>query len=425
MRVIHFSDLHIGVDLYGRPLPDCGWNSRIQDFLDALDYLVDFAIDNAVDAVIFAGDAYKSREPSQTHQREFAKRVRRLSDAGIAHFLLVGNHDLPNAEGKAHALEIFRTLGVPRIAIGDNAWFEANGLVPQVLETRAGPLQVAFLPWPQVGRMMASDPALGTLSIEQMHEEVERQLTSVIAAQADALDPAIPAILTCHVSINDFLVKDNPGSEQWMTVGSAPTLLLSNLQTRRFDYVALGHHHNHMQLEVSTPTFYAGSMQPVDFGEENQPKGFVVFDLDGTRSLGQRVVSFPRLERVPARRFLTIDIRPKEEDPTEEVCRRIAAADTDDAIVRVVIEMSRSQGSAFRQPEARRLLDKAHFIASFRIHFPEDQRTMMPAGQQPDAASPHDTLELYLQLKQTEDVQRARLLAAADDLILQVEGTRA
>jgi len=57
-------------------------------------------LENKVDLVLFCGDAYKSREPSQTHQREFAKRINRLSTAGIPIFLLVGNHDLPNAIGR-------------------------------------------------------------------------------------------------------------------------------------------------------------------------------------------------------------------------------------------------------------------------------------------------------------------------------------
>ena len=130
MRVLHFADLHIGVELYGRPLPGKPWSSRMQDFLDAFDYLVDYALEERVDAVIFAGDAYKAREPSQTHQREFASRIRRLSEAGIATFLLVGNHDLPNAESRAHALEIFRTLDVPNVTVGDAGWFQREGLRP-------------------------------------------------------------------------------------------------------------------------------------------------------------------------------------------------------------------------------------------------------------------------------------------------------
>ena len=105
----------------------------MQDFLDAFDHLIDYAIHERADAVIFAGDAYKAREPTQTHQREFARRIRRLGAAGIQTFLLVGNHDLPNAEGRAHALEIYRTLDVPNVAVGDNWWFEQHGFVPQVV----------------------------------------------------------------------------------------------------------------------------------------------------------------------------------------------------------------------------------------------------------------------------------------------------
>src|SRR5687768_2323160 len=117
MRIIHFADLHIGVETYGQPLADRPWSSRMQDFLDAFDAMVDYAIEERVDAAIFAGDAYKPREPPQTHQREFARRIQRLSAAGIPVFLVVGNHDLPNAEGRAHALEIYRTLSVPGVYI--------------------------------------------------------------------------------------------------------------------------------------------------------------------------------------------------------------------------------------------------------------------------------------------------------------------
>ena len=113
MRILHFSDLHIGVENYGRTDPDTGLSTRLGDFLDSLDQVVDFALTQNVDLVLLAGDAYKGRDPSQTHQREFAKRLARLSEAQIPTFLLVGNHDLPNATSRANAVEIFSTLSLP------------------------------------------------------------------------------------------------------------------------------------------------------------------------------------------------------------------------------------------------------------------------------------------------------------------------
>jgi exonuclease SbcD len=324
-----------------------------------------YAISEGVDAVIFAGDAYKAREPSQTHQREFARRLRRLSEAGIPTFLLVGNHDLPNAEGRAHALEIYRTLCVPNVYVGDTHGF-AGDFRPQVLNTRSGPLQVGYLPWPQVSRLLASDPGAAAMSIEQVHQVVEGKMTALIAEQAGKVDPSIPAILTCHVSINDFLVRENPGSEQWMTVGTAPTLLKSALSQSAWDYIALGHHHNNMDLKMDTPCWYAGSMQPVDFGEEGQHKGFMVLDIDPAKPAGSRVhgSGLPRLEDVPVRGFVTIEVTPKDDDPTPEVCRAIERVPTADAIVRVTVKLSHEQARLFRVPEAKNLLHGAHLPAS-------------------------------------------------------------
>ena len=90
MRILHFSDLHIGVENYGRTDPATGFSTRLMDFLGVFDELVEYALSESVDLVLFAGDAYKGRDPTQTHQREFAKRLVRLAAAGIPTFLLGG-----------------------------------------------------------------------------------------------------------------------------------------------------------------------------------------------------------------------------------------------------------------------------------------------------------------------------------------------
>lgn len=115
-------------------------STRLLDVLRALDEVVEYAVGNGVDLVLFCGDAYKNRDPSQTHQREFAKRLRRLSDNGIPVFLLVGNHDLPNAIGRATAVEIFDTLAVNHIYVGNR---------PDIyrIPTKRGDVQVVALPW--------------------------------------------------------------------------------------------------------------------------------------------------------------------------------------------------------------------------------------------------------------------------------------
>ena len=49
MKILHFADLHIGVENYGQPDPQTGLSTRLKDFLYTYDYLVSFAIENKVD----------------------------------------------------------------------------------------------------------------------------------------------------------------------------------------------------------------------------------------------------------------------------------------------------------------------------------------------------------------------------------------
>ena len=146
MKILHTADIHIGVENYGKIDPETRTSTRLSDFLRSFDEIVSFAIQETVDLVIIAGDAYKSRNPSQTHQREFAKRISKLSINNIPVFILIGNHDSPNIPGPATALEIFPTLDVEKVTIGDQ-------LSNYDISTKSGPIQIVSVPWIRKGRL--------------------------------------------------------------------------------------------------------------------------------------------------------------------------------------------------------------------------------------------------------------------------------
>ena len=321
MRILHFSDLHIGVENYGRVDPQTGLSTRLLDFLASLDEVVEYALAHDVDLVLLAGDAYKGRDPSQTQQRELAQRLARLSAAGIPTFLLVGNHDLPNAAHRATAVEIFPTLQVPNIYVGDSL---QNYTIP----TKSGPLQVLALPWPRRSGMLTRDESRG-LSIEEVRKEVERRLTEAVGHRAQELDPDLPAILAGHVTINGATV----GTERSMMLGQDHVLLASAVHLPQLEYVALGHIHKHQILREHPMVVYSGSLQRVDFSEESEEKGFCIVDLDPAAPQGQRLTDF-QFQKVQARPFVTIDVKipPGELDPTDTVLRAIARKDVADAV---------------------------------------------------------------------------------------------
>ena len=77
--------------------PATGLSTRLNDFLSSLDKLVDYALNNNVDLVLFCGDAYKTREPSQTQQRDefIAGRINETLAEGETGILFIGAyHDV-------------------------------------------------------------------------------------------------------------------------------------------------------------------------------------------------------------------------------------------------------------------------------------------------------------------------------------------
>src|SRR5919201_5251004 len=117
IRIAHLADTHIGMENYGRINPETGLNQRLHDFLHSLDQAIDGALGADVDLVVFAGDVYKTRDPTPTHQREFAQRVRNLTQRGIQVMLVAGNHDIPLSAGRASSVDIFRALEIPNVLV--------------------------------------------------------------------------------------------------------------------------------------------------------------------------------------------------------------------------------------------------------------------------------------------------------------------
>ena len=194
LTILHFADAHIDMANYGRHDAVTGLPQRVLDFLKSLDVIVDTAIERKVDLVLFAGDAYKDRNPTPTFQREWGKRVMRLSRAGIPTLLLVGNHDTSPTLGRAHTLDPFETLEVPNVRVVDQPSF----LGPPDLWGL--PLQVIALPWISRSGLIASQD-VSLSDPEAINRLIEDRLTTIIQNFLTLADPTLPIVLTAHASV--------------------------------------------------------------------------------------------------------------------------------------------------------------------------------------------------------------------------------
>ncbi len=412
MKILHFADLHLGVESYGHINPETGLPTRLEDFLKALDQVVDYALENRVDLVLFCGDAYKSREPGQTQQREFARRIKRLSTNGIPIFLLIGNHDLPNAIGRATTTEIFDTLAVKNVYVSNR---------PDIyrIPTSNGTIQIVSLPWLRRSVLLSKEDSKN-LDFNQIKQRLQQVLTNIIAASVAKLDPSLPAILAAHVWVSGAQI----GSEKLMTLGQEHVLLPSNVAHPAFDYIALGHIHKHQVLSNNPPVVYPGSLERLDFSEENDDKGFYLIEIEPDQETGKRKVSFD-FHPVSGRRFLTVNtaIEPKDTEPTSTVLRAIAEQGDKirDAIVRLQISLPAQIEGQLRDNDIRNALKEAHY---FTIARDIQRETRLRLGQwTAEELTPLDALKAYLESKKVAP-ERTKILVEYGERLIQEQRTK-
>jgi exonuclease SbcD len=397
MKIVHFADLHLGVENYGHINPETGLSSRLEDYLKALDQVIDYALNSKVDLVLFCGDAYKTREPSQTQQREFAKRLKRLSEGGIPLFLLIGNHDLPNALGRATAIEIFDTLAVPNVYVGNRPGIWK-------IQTKSGEVQIAGLPWIRRSALLSREDTRN-LDFNQINERLQQALTRIIYEQAAQLDPSLPAILAAHV----WVLNAKVGTEKSMSIGQEHMLLLSSVAQPAFDYVALGHIHRGQTLSENPPVVYSGSLERVDFGDEDDEKGFYVIDIEPDINAAKRQVSY-EFQPIEARRFFTlpIDIGAEDSDPTATVVKAIELnrSKIKDAVTRIEIRLPSAVSSKLRDYEIRNLVKDAYYLTISK-DIQRESRLRLANGHM-EGITPENALKAWLE--GTYPPERAKLL---------------
>ena len=324
---MHFADAHIDIASHGRHDPATGLPVRVLDFLKALDAIVDAAISEKVDLVIFAGDAYKDRMPSPTFQREWGRRIMRLANARIPTLLLTGNHDISPASGRAHTLQEFDTLEVPYVRVIHKPEF----LKPEDLWGLR--VQVLALPWIFRSGLMASQQAAGITS-EKANEEIEKRISDILSEWMGALDPDLPAILTAHASVQGALY----GNERTVMLGKDLVLPGALVKNPHLDYVALGHIHKfqNLNLDAHPPVVYPGSIERVDFGEAADDKYYVIAQVEkGKTTLEPR--------KLKGRKFIDASIKVKAKDNLMEKAFSALpeGKKLQDAIVRLIIEYPR------------------------------------------------------------------------------------
>jgi exonuclease SbcD len=235
MKIIHVSDTHLGFSAYSKVDEKTGLNQREMDFYRAFELFVDEALRIKPDAIVHAGDLFDSVRPTNRALAIAQEQLIRLSDADIPVIVIAGNHSTPRLRETGSVFKLFVPIKTVHPVYRD-----------EVESVEVGDLLVHALP-----------------HCDQ--EQLATQLARMAPNKKKRFNVAV-----MHAGVSSLQV---------FRMGEFNELIIPSSELDSdFDYIALGHFHEHCQ--VTKNASYSGSTERLSFSEVGQEKGFVVVDLD-------------------------------------------------------------------------------------------------------------------------------------------------
>ena len=257
-KIIAFSDIHCHNFVpYSTVLPN-GLNSRLQDALNCIDQVRDYAVKVNAEMVLFGGDLFHLRRyvPTQVFNA-VTDRLYTFVEAEMPLVAIPGNHDQSDKEGNWHALH---TFGMLCTLIEETGWRQVVGRSGQVYNI----LGIPF-----------------TESREAVQEACK--------SAPPSLTKKLPRLLLAHLGV----VGAQLGAD--FVYNNLADCSLEDLNTKAFDVALLGHFHLHQKLNKNT--YYIGAPLQHNWGDRFQTRGFIEYDTN-TRKVTQIECRAPKFIEV-------------------------------------------------------------------------------------------------------------------------------
>lgn len=285
-KLLHVSDIHpnsnatfagkVAID------PDTGKNLALTDLRKSLDCVFNTVRDLKCDAVLIPGDVFDTVKPTMDEVAVIVEWIELIAEEAKV-LIIPGNHDMAVSPNMATALEPLRW----RLNI--DVMFRPDSICWKIQNDYF--VRLFGLPYPSKAQLLT---ALGTegKSPEEITAIINHGLASILRGFKAQFDGDDFNILLAHGSVAQCKVGDQPRS-------LAHDILIPLDELQGFDYVALGHIHQSQQ--VAPNAWYSGSLMRNGFGEEHEPKGFNLVEIERG---APPVVTF--IENPHARRYKTL-----------------------------------------------------------------------------------------------------------------------
>jgi len=272
MRLIHTSDWHLGHRFHGR--------TRHEEQGRFLDWLAELIEEEAVDALLVAGDIFDTTTPGSRAQALYYRFLHRLASSPCRHVVIIGgNHDSPALLEAPR--ELLRQLDIHVVGMaGDSPDKE----VLLLKDSQGRPeLLVGAVPFLRDRdiRLAAAGETLEDKG-RQLRQGIRDHYQGVCLA-ADQLrrtiDPTLPLVVMGHLFVAGGRTREGDGVRE-LSVGGLDRIEGASFP-ETIDYLALGHLHLG-QLVAGSPTRrYCGAPLPMSFAEAGATKEVLLLTSAG------------------------------------------------------------------------------------------------------------------------------------------------
>ncbi|WP_290172294.1 exonuclease SbcCD subunit D [uncultured Dubosiella sp.] len=245
MRLLHLSDLHLGKRVHGFSIEE--------EQADMLGQIVRFVQEQAIDAVLIAGDVYDRAVPSEAAMVLLDRFLNTLASRSVPVYMISGNHD--SAIRLQYGAALFAHAGIQI----------ASTLQETVQTTRLGDVELVMIPFLKPAMVR---PLFPDRTIETYADAMDAVLSTF------KLEPGCKHIALVH----QFIAGSKTCDSEQKSIGGLDEIPAETFKD--FDYVALGHLHSFQKPAANMA--YCGTLLKYSADEIRQRKRFVVLDVGET-----------------------------------------------------------------------------------------------------------------------------------------------
>jgi len=296
--------LHLGKNGLGSTL-----NTRVADQFNLLDHILDRAIENNIENIIFTGDVFEEPKPHPSLITMFIGWLKKCEVDNINVHLILGNHDLIRSGNIfSSSLDIIAEVELQNV----NVYKNINTIL-------LGSTAITLMPFRDRKSFSVNSNAE---AISLLRESLVYELASIPATYKK--------VIVGHLAIEGSI----PVGDEIDDISNELFCPLDMFEG--YDYVWMGHVHKPQIMKKSKPYIaHIGSMDISNFSESDEKKIIIFFDCNSlTNDFTSQVLPTRTLKKI------NIAIPKDVEDTTQYALQQIKNLALNKAIVKVEISLS-------------------------------------------------------------------------------------